>query len=471
MQKVSGNVQGAAIKAGATQSILFGGYASANDIRGTQELSGNSYADTVNKGGRQNVKATGIATSAILNGGAQYVEGKATSTVISKGGVQHINANGIADSSTLLASGKLVVYSGGIASNVNAKGKATVDIKAGGSISNLSMNSGGTLTLAAGCSVAGNNSFASVTATGGSKKGNSITYASLAKGAALTLGVKNNMSKLCLSITDASLSVVGAGNKLLALETNANSALTFDVSQLSASGNTLMLAMSTAQEQKASFSIEVSNTQQHGTYELCTNMLLANGTEFALTVGDASVSGLTLGGAGVVVNGILYTVNSTGKNSQINLTIDVATGNIVQAGLARSIGLAGSEAWDIFYGNAQDNLITGNGGRDVAVYDNTAWGNDTIRQTSGSMTLLFNGLTASQVTQSYDEATGSMTISRNGSTDSIIVENWNAATDSLVFGSGLNAFQNYLNAGDAASLAQEQAATKEVWSKAGVLAG
>ena len=174
-----------------------------------------------------------VTSDKVNKGGRQYV--------YEQGGVQSACA-GVVTDTELKAGGKLVVFHGASVSDVTGTGKATVQVEQGGFINGLSMEAGGTLKLAAGGGLSGTNRLISVTASGGSK----TAYAMLSSGAALNLGKGNNMSKLCLSIANASLAVDGTGNKLQALATDINSAITFDVSGLSASGKTLMLAVNTS---------------------------------------------------------------------------------------------------------------------------------------------------------------------------------------------------------------------------------
>ena len=134
----------------------------------------------------------------------------------------------------------------------------------------------------------------------------------------------------------------------------------------------------------------------------------------------------------------------------------------------------GNACYDIFTNGAGNDTIVGVDGRDVVVYDKNTWGNDIIKATDGSMTILFNGLKSSQV---KTELVGdTMTITRkNGKTpdesQTIVIEGWCSDTHNIVYGSGLKNFDKYMKATTTSEQAKlEDSARNEVWKKAGVLA-
>ena len=196
-------------------------------------------------------------------------------------------------------------------------------------------------------------------------------------------------------------------------------------------------------------------------------MVLGAGKEFSISLSNGTNFSLALdSGAPVVHGGVSYELKTSGKDSQIDLVVSGVGGEIVKT-VARS-GAFGTEACDIFSGTAGNDVIHGNGGRDVAVYDASNWGNDLISQNAdGTMTILFNGVKASQVTTELVGDT--MTIARKGSSDSITVEGWNSETHNIVYGGGLKNFDKYMKAASPTE-AQETSAQNEVWKKAGVLA-
>ena len=122
----------------------------------------------------------------------------------------------------------------------------------------------------------------------------------------------------------------------------------------------------------------------------------------------------------------------------------------------------------MFYGGKGNDTITGTNGRDVAVYNTTAWGQDEISATSGTMTLLFGKLTASDITK-VKNGTDMVITRKSDSSQKVTVHGWNDATHNIVFTDTLTDFTKYLNA---ASPTAEQvtAARTEVWAKAGLAA-
>ncbi|MBQ9405380.1 MAG: hypothetical protein IJU37_01415 [Desulfovibrio sp.] len=99
----------------------------------------------------------------------------------------------------------------------------------------------------------------------------------------------------------------------------------------------------------------------------------------------------------------------------------------------------------MFYGGKGNDTITGGGGRDVAVYDKTAWGQDTIAKTSGTMTLLFQGLKASDIVKKINGTTMTITKKRDAS-QKITVKGWSDTSHTLVFTSGMTAFNTFVKA-------------------------
>ena len=94
------------------------------------------------------------------------------------------------------------------------------------------------------------------------------------------------------------------------------------------------------------------------------------------------------------------------------------------------------------------------------------WGRDIIAKTSGTMTLLFNGLKASDIVQ--QASGGNMVITRaDDAQQSITVQGWNAASHKIVFGNNMQAVDNYLAAATPTA-AQAKAAHNEAWKKAGL---
>ena len=105
-------------------------------------------------------------------------------------------------------------------------------------------------------------------------------------------------------------------------------------------------------------------------------------------------------------------------------------------------------------------------GHDVAVYDAVKWGSDTIAATEGHMTLLFAGLTSSDIT-AVRSGNDPLITKKADSGQNIVVEGWNDATHKVVYCDTLTEFTKYLNAVSPTS-AETKAARNEVWQKAGL---
>jgi len=149
------------------------------------------------------------------------------------------------------------------------------------------------------------------------------------------------------------------------------------------------------------------------------------------------------------------------------LRLAAVAGKIL-AGTAKKDALEGTADSDIFYGSKGNDTITGINGRDVAVYNKTNWGKDTIKATNGTMTLLFAGIKASDITQVKSGT--SLVITRNSDTSQkVTVQGWNAATHNIVYANTLTEFNKYVKAASP-TMAQTTAARNEVWQKAGLAA-
>ena len=102
----------------------------------------------------------------------------------------------------------------------------------------------------------------------------------------------------------------------------------------------------------------------------------------------------------------------------------------------------------------------------MAIYNKTHWGKDIIARINGAMTLLFNGLKASDVVQKASGA--NLVITRKGAAgQSITIQGYNADTHKIVFGSGLKAVDRYLAAAKPTTV-QTNAARNQIWKKAGL---
>ncbi|MBQ9406353.1 MAG: AIDA repeat-containing protein, partial [Desulfovibrio sp.] len=194
--------------------------------------------------------------------------------------------------------------------------------------------------------------------------------------------------------------------------------------------------------------------------------LLAGGS-LTLNKG-AIVSGMSLGAAGTVTveDAFIFKGNNTLTKTQLEGSTSATVAGAMKKGTAKNDTLTGNANSDIFYGGKGNDKINGKNGRDVAVYDTTAWGKDVIAKTSGTMTLLFNGVKAGQITKKQSGST--MTITRKSDKkQSITVNGWSDDTHNIVYASGMTAFNKYIKAAKPTT-AQTTAARTQVWKKAGL---
>ena len=224
------------------------------------------------------------------------------------------------------------------------------------------------------------------------------------------------------------MNITGATNKVGSLNLAAKSRITYDVRRLKAAGNTLMLQLSAANTQKRGvFSVNVGRAQASGVYELSRGITQNKGMAYTVKLGTAALGTIRPGGAALTKNGATYKIAASG--AQINLTIGTKLGKMLK-GNAKAYALKGTAHCDVFYGGKGNDKIHGSNGRDVAVYDKVNRGKDIIAKTNGAMTLLFNGMKASDVAQKASGA--NLVITRKGATgQSITVQGYNAATHKI----------------------------------------
>ncbi|MBQ9405491.1 MAG: hypothetical protein IJU37_01980, partial [Desulfovibrio sp.] len=206
----------------------------------------------------------------------------------------------------------------------------------------------------------------------------------------------------------------------------------------------------------------VKKGQGVGVYELSKNITQAKNTAYTVNLAGAKQGVAKLNGLGLIKGNAIYAVN-TGSSNSINLTVAAAAAKF---GTTKADKLTGTAKWDVFYGGKGNDTITGGGGRDVAVYDTTAWGKDTIAKTSGTMTVLFSDLKASDIVQKLSGTT--MTITRKGNaSQKITVNGWSDTTHNIVFASGMTAFNTYIGKASPTA-AQTTAVRNEAFKKAGL---
>ncbi len=470
----SGVANATSVNSGSFQQVLSGGVANATSVNsgGAQVISsgGAANATSVNSGGSQVVSSGGVANAtSVKNGGFQAVSagGVASATTIS-GGIQQVYSRGVVNTATIQKGGILTLNKGAKATALKLQSSGSLVISSGGtasmaSIANgakLSLKAGGTLNLAAGNVLYGKNSFTGATVTGGSKD----KRVALAEESTLTVGTNTTMKKLHLNISDATLNVTGIGNTLGSVKINKRTNVGYNVSKVKASGTSCMLALSTVNSQKlGEFSVTVGKNQGIGTYELSTNIDQAKGTEYIVNLGTTKLGVAKLNSTSLTKNGVTYSVKTSG--TQTNLTLAIKAGKLLK-GATKNDTLTGTSHSDIFYGGKGNDTITGTNGRDVAIFDTTAWGKNTIAKTSGTMTLLFKDLKESDIVKTSSGSDMIITKAKDAK-QSVTIKGWSDTTHNIVFGSKMTAFNTYLNTASPTDK-QITAARNEAFKKAGL---
>ena len=371
--------------------------------------------------GRQYLKTKALDKAAeIYRGGIQYVSGGASANAakIYLGGKQHVYAGGETVKTTVYSGGIEYVHKGGIASATKVAKGGSIIVSAGGKVKGLTLAAEGKATL---------------------------------QGGALTGAAKLNGGTLTIRKT---------GNTAAKLTVAQSAVISYDIRSVTIGAGT-MLALDSTQSVNNSFTVVVSAAQQEGTYRLSSNLTLARGTGFTVKAGSEEMGTAKLGKA-KKLNGVSYKV--TQANGVVTLKLATAAGKMFR-GDAGANSFTGTAHSDIFYGGKGNDTITGTNGRDVAVYDTAGWGQDTIKATGGTMTLLFAGFADSDVTKKKSGT--SLVLTRKGTSQKVTVEGWNDATHNIVYADTLAEFNKYLNAASPTT-AQTTSARNEVWKKAGL---
>ncbi|MBR3879979.1 MAG: AIDA repeat-containing protein, partial [Mailhella sp.] len=387
----------------------------------------------------------GVASSITVYG-KQNIVGSAYSAKIMKSGSQTIYAKGYAQGTTVSSGGKMVISGGGKSYKTTVKAGGSMTIHKGGFANTTTVSNVGELILSSGASAA------ALTVNGSSY-------------------LKGGVKLTGTTTVGGSLSVEGTGNSVGKLAFSSYGSVDFELVGISASSTAYMLSTSTSQALGGSETcISVSSGQGFGVYELASGFTVSSAKDFVLVV-DGMYSGTLNVGSSVTIGSVSYSLSKSG--TKLNFTVAAQEGGpdckMVIGTSKDDNPLHGTDSNDIFYGGAGNDTITGNGGRDVAVYDTNAWGKDTIAATTGTMSILFNGVSESDVTIRHLGDATFITRKSDGS-QNIAVEGWNADTHNIVFGGTLSAFNTYLNAASPTQT-QRDAARNEVWQKTGLLAG
>ncbi len=464
-------------------------YSSAHDdkakIYGTQVVKGGAVATDarIYDGGKQSVSTGGTASGTVISrGGTQsIVSAYAYNTKVGKGGVQ-IVAEGVASGTIISDGGSVDARAGGFVAGVQVKNGGVLTVRQSGALTwgKATVSSGGKVVLKEGASFDELDARKGAIISGGAVK-KKITASS-------ELAMNGNVNAKDLHVATTKIGmlkihVAGVKNTLGSLKDNVGAdylqvseayrtRLSYDLR--SAQTGTNMLTLSNASKLRCYCTIQAAKNQKTGTYKLSKGLNLTFGkmatdpNGITIKVGTTRISVKTTDisaqtGTTVKKNGMSYTLSLI-KN-QFNLSIDLVNG-AMRKGTAQKDELIGTANSDIFYGGKGNDTITGKNGRDVAVYDKTSWGKDTIAKTNGTMTLLFKDLKSNDIVKKLSGTT--MTITRKGDKNQkITINGWSNSTHNVVFGSGMTKFTNYLKAASPTDT-QHNSARNEVWKKAGL---
>lgn len=443
----------------ASQIVAARGRSASARIMGgaqTLEYRGSSLGDVFSTGASQIISAGAVASRAGIYFSAVQVisgSGSAWGTILRNRGAQTVLSGGVARLSYVRFGGSAIVSDGGMLNSARVSSGGYLRLQGGASAGNLNTSSGAVMHATGMTRIHGVNNISGTRATG-----NGVF--ALTSGATLRLRSGNALN-VTINGPGASVHVSGKNNSISGMDGAA--AMYFTVRNVTP-GATSMISFNNTAAQPRRFGMFLNTWQQFGTYTLARNMSVASGVSFAVSVSDGRSFGLRVNGQSYSRNGITYSLRTSGN--QTRLTVSGRAGNIVRgaSGAAR-----GTSRCDIFYGAGGGNAsISGGGGNDVVVYDNTNWGKDVIEATSGRVTLYFAGVKSSDVTRTRSGS--DMILTRKSDTaQSITVRNWSSASHVLKFGGTLGQFSSYLAAATPTA-AQATSARNEVWKKAGLLA-
>ena len=122
-----------------------------------QFVRGDAVRTTINKNGRQIVRAEGTAnTTVVYAGGDQTVHGHALDTTLN-GGYQYVHNGGTASDTVVNSDGLQIVKNGGVAGNTTVNQKGRLQVDAGGTATNVTLKQGGALVTSTAATVTGIN--------------------------------------------------------------------------------------------------------------------------------------------------------------------------------------------------------------------------------------------------------------------------------------------------------------------------
>ncbi|MBQ7739511.1 MAG: hypothetical protein IJT59_07650 [Desulfovibrionaceae bacterium] len=407
------------------KQIISAGKSFDTDNRGKQIIvnRGISYSTINRKKGQISISNGGVAKHSILFG-KQIVQSKGTAqkTHVSSGGVEVVKRGGVASQSIVSSGGRQVVSNGGKSIEVVIKNGGVVSSLDGATIKNLTVSSGGQAKL-----ISGNILGTTTIASGGR------------------------------------LDILGKNIKINKISAKSGSIISFKLSSSTPKAQN-NFSLHKSRTYNGTYMVTVAKTQSIGSYKLSTNVQLTNKTDFSIFMGSKLQGAFSLADNYLDSNGRRYSIIQ--KNNNVYINLKTKYGAAVFAS-EKNETLSGTTDSDIFYTGRNSCTVQGSNGRDVVVYD-TRWGNDLIKGTHGTITLLFTNVKQKNIVSSLRGSTMTIT-KKNDSSQKITVENWNEKTHNIVFSSGMSAFKEYVNTAEPSS-DLKTAMRKEVWKNTGLSA-
>ena len=397
------------------------------------------------------VENGGKAVNTSIYYGVQDVSGIASNTLISASSpysysssyaVQNIFCGGSAIDTRILGSGAIMVVDGGVAriTTIDSGGCQEVYF---GQAYNTTVNNGFLYVTFGGVAINAN------------VANNSKAAIQLSTGGRLEYSSNVTMS--------GTLEIFGERNTINRLNTNTNSNIKFFIPGFS-NNRDYLLTVDKSSKNNGVYSIVVSKIQQAGNYKLASNLNNSSSIKYTVYMLSSAHSQTKVGSATVnkslTENGMTYTLNS--KNNALTLKVALKAGRMLK-GTTRNDTLTGNKHSDIFYGGKGNDTITGVNGRDVAIYDSTSWGKDVIKKTSGTMTIMFNGIDRHNIL--FKRSNKNMIISkRNDQNQKIAINNWDDHTHNVVYTDSIKSFKTYLNQ-TSPTTSTVNTVRKDVWQK------
>ncbi len=480
-------------------NIQSGGeqYVSTLGIASNTKVSFSGYQEVYDAGYAYNTNVASHASQVIYSHGRAYNNtiygsqdvrygGITSNTIIKSGGIQEVHYDSYAYN-VKIYSGGLQNVDSGILRDVTIFSNGTANISAG-VIRNLKVKNGGKLNLKnsyvesltnekqASISFSGDvvfgreNLLSNVTVNDAEN-----TTIVIQNGAKLILGNNVDMRNTTISAgytryLNGDLVITGQNNTIQSFSNNWQN-ISFNIANLKSKNKHYMLTQRIANDSyyphRGTIEIDTAKSQTTTTYKIAKNIDFEDGNIVRISVGGTNACNMFVGDK-TSINGITYTTKYYVNNNNEHV-LDLKTtvyGDKIYKGTNGVDKLTGTANSDIFYGGKGNDVITGKNGRDIAVYDKTAWGKDKIVKTNGTMTIIFKDLAKGDVTQKLKGTT--MTLTRkNASGQAITVQGWDSSTHNLIFGATLSKFNTYLTKSSPTS-SQTKAARNEVWKKAGL---